>query len=51
MPADSLTARQWLRALERYSDRASRMLAEIIIESDDPVVAKILDKHAAEVLK
>jgi hypothetical protein len=56
MPADSLTAPLWAALLERWtptnSDAATlaSVLKDIVAESNDPVIGKILDRHTKEMM-
>jgi hypothetical protein len=56
--APALTAKPWLTVLDRISHHGSHnaaalatMLYEIIDESDDPAVARIVDRHACRMLE
>ena len=54
---DALTTSIWLSTLKRIqlqdpsANRLARMMTEIIEQSDDPVVGKVLDRHLLEIMQ
>jgi len=55
MPSDCLTGSIWAQALGQFigrdDDLLARMLKDVVAESSDPAVGRILDRYALEILK